>query len=183
MKKSNLLLLILFVPSVTFGQTYKNNKYNFSLKFPVNKGWSKPAELMSPNEMVKKPIELIVLSVDKNNRKVMVQVIDNKKNISMGSKSYREGFKSAILKNQPRVRVVSEKLARHAGVRCYQLTFIGTIQGSPTYMRMMALNAGRYQYNIIGISTDTTKKTDPSLEKILSSFAFTGKVKSKGKGK
>jgi hypothetical protein len=175
-KKVLPLLLCFLIISVSFSQRYGNKEFCFTIDLPPNQGWSSLGPVDPSGDKANEKIKSILMTQNNSSdRRVIIQIIDNSEGISIASKRYRDGFKSSILKSQQGLRLVSEKVATLAGIPCYQLTFVGLVTGGPIYMRMMALNANGYQYNLTGLAKDTTQVVDPALENILKSFRFTEK--------
>jgi hypothetical protein len=173
MKTSILFAFLLFsIGNSCLAQKYTNDKYQFSINIPVKKGWDVPQVMTQEDGKLKKPLELLIVVTNaKSQNKISVQVIDVDDDITMSSIQHREGFTSGLIKHGG-IRVASENVTTLATVPCYQLTLVGLLQGNPINMRMMALNANGYQYNLTSYSSDTTHLIDSSLEKILTSFKF-----------
>jgi hypothetical protein len=169
MRKATIIFLFLIIPYTSYSQKYVNREYNFTLNVPA-KGWDKPQEVSQPNEKLDKLVKSVVIFINRGEKKsLIVQILENKDNMSMASKKYRENFKSAVVMKN--MKLLSERLTKLAGIPCYKLTLRGAVGGKTAYMQMMALNVAGFQYNLTGVSEKRLKAGD-SLERIMESFSF-----------
>ncbi len=168
-------LLLVFVYCSATAQEYSSSDYKFAITLPSKQGWGSPQLLTQSSGAVPKPVELVLVATDTlTGTRISVQVIKVDEDISMANPQMRAGFKSGLV-GQPNgnFHVVAEDTSILAGVPCYRLTLYGSVQNTPLNLRMIALDANGYQYNLSSFSNDTIRTTIPSLESILSSFRFT----------
>lgn len=165
---------IVLLAHCAFAQEYVNNEFHFSITLPADKGWSPPQITTSSNGALKKPMELVWLATQKSGNKISITIISVDSDLSMSSENFRKGFKEGVVeKCPPGFHVVHDKVSSVEGIASYQLSIFGAIRGTPVNMRMIALCANGYEYNLTAYSNDTTALIQPDLEEVLSTFRFT----------
>ncbi len=73
----------------------------------------------------------------------------------------------------PTMRLTSENHTTFARVPSYQMLIGGTILNRPMNIRIVAIVAIRYQYNVSGYASEAASLTDGDLGRALSTFRFT----------
>ncbi len=156
-------------------QEYSNAEYHFAISLPADEGWETPQPLIQSTANPSKSVALLLQTTNKiRAKRITIQVLKVDNDISMANPQIREGFKSGLIgQSKETCRVTSEESSNLAGVPCYKLSLQVATEQSPVNMRVVALDANGYQFNLFAFSTDTTVVPDSSLETILSSFRFT----------
>jgi hypothetical protein len=165
-----IILVMLSFGVNALAQSYVNNEFQFAISLPVDQGWS-PFDAISAPVL---PQRLVSMASRPSGERITIQIVDVDRGASLDEQEYRDGFRNGLLKSFPAtMRLVSENRARLAGVPSYELLIGGTIQNRPMNIRLVAIVANRYQYNIAGYASDAGSLTNGELARVLSSFRFT----------
>ena len=173
--KPTLLALVIFSLGVdAFAQDYVNSAFHFAISFPPDQGWAPPEAITAASGARTGPQQLLVMAGKRSGERISIQIVDAGAGVSLDALEYREGFRDGTMKSfPPTMRLASENQATFAGVPSYEMLIGGTIRNLPMNIRIVAIVANRYQYNVSGYASNAASLTEGDLARVLSTFRFT----------
>ena len=174
MKPMLLALVILSFGADAFAQDYVNSEFHFAISLPREQGWAPPEIKTASSGGLARPQQLLVMAGKRSGERISIQIVDVGDRVSLDAGEYREGFRSGTMKSfPPTMRLTAESQTTFAGVPSYQMLIGGTILNRPMNIRIVAIVANRYQYNVSGYASEAANLTDGDLARALSTFRFT----------
>jgi hypothetical protein len=151
-----------------------NNEFHFAISFPSGQGWVPPETKTALSGGLMRPQQLLLMAGKRTGERISIQIVDAGDGVSLDNLEYREGFRNGTMKSfPPTMRLASENQAMFAGVPSYEMLIGGTIRNLPMNIRIVAIVANRYQYNVSGYAGDAASLTDGDLARVLATFRFT----------
>ena len=174
MKPTLLALVIFSLGANAFAQDYVNDEFHFAISFPSDQGWVPPETKTALSGGLTRPQELLLMAGKRSGERISIQIVDAGDGVSLDNLEYREGFRDGTMKSfPPTMRLASENHTTFAGVPSYEMLIGGTIRNLPMNIRIVAIVANRFQYNVSGYASDAANLTNGDLARVLSTFRFT----------